>query len=136
MIGLPRFESNMEPIAEPWWLYRARPTNVVDGDTIDVTVDMGFDIRRGLRVRLADVDTAEIYGPNSGDEEEYQRGLDHKHFVTIFFEQALSEWHGEWPILLATDKDETGKYGRYIARIQRRSDTAILNEELKEKFDL
>lgn len=120
---------------DPWWLYRAQTEHVVDGDTIDVRVDMGFSTERIIRIRLAGVDTAEIYGV-SKDSDEYQRGKRHATYVSEFIEQARAEWDGEWPILLSTEKDTTGKYGRYLGRLVRRSDSAVLNQQLREEFDL
>lgn len=41
--------------------------NVVDGDTVDVRISLGFGLRAALRVRLLGVDTPEVYGPNASD---------------------------------------------------------------------
>src|SRR6056297_56934 len=89
--------------------YRAQIDEVVDGDTIDVVVDLGFNMRRDIRLRLAGVDTAETYGV-SHDSEEYARGVKHTQFV--------EQWIGadttsEWPFIVRTEKK--GKFGRYLA---------------------
>lgn len=44
-------------------LFPALVTAVVDGDTVDATVDLGLDVQRTVRVRLAGVDTPELHGP-------------------------------------------------------------------------
>ena len=46
---------------------------VVDGDTIDVTIDLGFDLNKKERVRIAGVDTPE---KRTRDKEEKALGLD------------------------------------------------------------
>lgn len=38
---------------------------VIDGDTVDVEISLGFGIKASLRIRVADVDTYEMYGPNA-----------------------------------------------------------------------
>jgi len=110
------------------WTYRARVVDVVDGDTLDVQVDLGFHMTRQIRLRLAGVDTAETYGVDH-DSDEYARGQTHTQFVSRWVNSA----EGAWPFLVQTDK--RGKYGRYIAYLRRRSDGAVLNEDLKTEFD-
>lgn len=48
--------------------YRAKVDRVVDGDTYDVTVDLGFKIYHKVRVRLRNVDTPEIFGRRASEE--------------------------------------------------------------------
>ena len=50
------------------YTYRARVVRVVDGDTYDVIVDLGFEIYHKIRVRLRNVDTPEVYGRNASEE--------------------------------------------------------------------
>lgn len=111
-----------------YWRFPARLKRVVDGDTVDVTVDLGFNSRRDVRLRLADIDTAEIYGVPAGSEE-YQRGVEHTEFVKQWFRRHAS---GEWPLRVQTEK-EKGKYGRYIALIED-PEGDVLNETLVEEF--
>jgi len=108
--------------------YKAQCVDVVDGDTIDVVVDLGFHIQREIRLRLLGVDTHETYGV-SHDSEEYRRGKREAEFV----EEWLGDAEGDWPILIQTEKK--GKYGRYLAEIERRADGAVLNETLLEEFE-
>lgn len=49
------------------WNYKAHCTRVVDGDTYDVTVDLGFNILHKIRLRLRGVDTPEVFGPNTSE---------------------------------------------------------------------
>ena len=46
---------------EPCYRYRARLGRVVDGDTIDVLIELGFYVTLRERVRLEGIDTPEIY---------------------------------------------------------------------------
>jgi len=113
--------------------YQARCVEVVDGDTQDVVVDLGFHIQRRIRLRLQGVDTHETYGV-SHDSEEYRRGKQESEFVERWFDDAAdAHVDSKWPLIVRTDK--TGKYGRYLATIERRSDGAVLNDALRETFD-
>ena len=47
------------------YVYNCKVLNVVDGDTIDIELDLGFNIRVKERVRLIAVDTPEVFGPNA-----------------------------------------------------------------------
>lgn len=112
--------------------YQGRCVEVVDGDTQDVIVDLGFHIQREIRLRLTSVDTHETYGV-AHDSEEYRRGKVETEFVEEWFAAAASRHDGEWPLVIRTEKK--GKYGRYLAEIERRCDGSILNEDLLAVFD-
>jgi micrococcal nuclease len=91
---------------------------VVDGDTVDVIFDLGFEVFRRERVRLQGVDTPESV---TKDLKEKKLGLETKAFV--------GEWLKKQKRLVAqTSKDEGDKFGRFLARI--RGDTECLNEIL------
>ena len=47
------------------YVYNCKVLNVVDGDTIDIELDLGFNIKVKERVRLLGVDTPEVFGPNA-----------------------------------------------------------------------
>lgn len=47
------------------YTYECKVLNVVDGDTIDIEIDLGFTVRIKERVRLIGVDTPEVFGPNA-----------------------------------------------------------------------
>lgn len=112
------------------WEYQAQPVNVVDGDTIDVVVDLGFKITREIRLRLAGVDTHETYGV-SHDSDEYEQGKRESEFVREWLAKANGSLY---PIIVRTEK--RGKYGRYIATIERKTDGEILNDRLIREFDV
>ena len=85
------------------WEYRAKVRRVVDGDTIDLVVDCGFNIAHYLRARLARVDAWEKRGV------EREKGK----LATAFVESELAGL--DW-ITVRTKK--RGKYGRYITEIE------------------
>lgn len=104
---------------------------VVDGDTTDLTADLGFQTRRTVRVRLHGIDTAEIYGvPHESDE--FMAGKEHMAFVESWVGDAR-ESGLTWPFSVWTLKD-TGKYGRYIASIERRDTGEALTDALRVEF--
>jgi|DEB0MinimDraft_10_1074344.scaffolds.fasta_scaffold06715_4 micrococcal nuclease len=88
--------------------YNAELVNVVDGDTVDLKIDLGFDIFINTRVRLLGIDTPEIRTRNLVEK---TRGMEAKKFV----ENAFAE--NDNKCVLQTLKDKKGKYGRYLATI-------------------
>jgi micrococcal nuclease len=110
--------------------YDAIITKVVDGDTLDAKVDLGFDISFDIRIRLADVDTPEIFRPKSLEEKEL--GLKAKAHVE---ELVLGK-----KVTILTRKDSKGKYGRYLATIFTKdgtnvSESLVRNNLLKENVE-
>ena len=75
---------------------------VVDGDTVDVIIDLGFDLKKKERVRLAGIDTPES---RTRDLEEKAMGLEAKDHLTGMLE-------GADRLIIRTEKD--GKYGRML----------------------
>jgi len=97
------------------YYYRGKVVHIVDGDTFDIVVDLGFNIFHKVRVRLADIDTPEIFG------KEKEEGLKVKDFV----EKAILNKE----VYVHTEKDKKGKYGRYIAHI-------LFTDDKGQVFDL
>lgn len=108
------------------WTYQCRVDRVVDGDTLDLAVDCGFHVTRRIRIRLTSVDTAEIYGVGK-DSDEYKRGIEQKQYV-----ESWVDVDGKWPFIVQTGA--TGKYGRWIATLERKHDGDILNNAITAKF--
>jgi len=104
--------------------YKAKLERVVDGDTMDVVVDMGFKITTNQRIRLAFIDTPETFR-RKHDSEEYKAGMAAKEFVIRRLEENQNHF------VLETLKD-TGKYGRYIGIINLADSKTTLNDELVE----
>jgi len=107
--------------------YRAELDRVVDGDTYDFTVDLGFHVSKKIRIRMIGVDTHETYGVKK-ESDEYQQGMEEKQFVEEWFDSADE-------IFIETEKDEQGKYGRWLARVFNESGES-LNAALIEEFDV
>ena len=89
-------------------IYRADITRVVDGDTCDVTLHLGFDILYKGRVRLTGIDTPES---RTRDLEEKKYGLAAKEFV----KQLVNGW--EYAVLRTQKYDAKGKFGRILGDI-------------------
>ncbi len=105
--------------------YKARIDRIVDGDTIDIVIDLGFKITTNQRIRLKGINTPETYNVKR-DSEEYKNGLIAKEFVI----QRITD--NSFEAVIDTDKD-TGKYGRYIATVWLADSGISLNDELVEK---
>jgi micrococcal nuclease len=80
---------------------------VVDGDTIDIVIDLGFDLSKKERVRLAGIDAPESRTRNL---EEKEMGLEAKQFLTRRLEDGVDSG-----LRVRTEKD--GKYGRMLGWI-------------------
>jgi len=104
--------------------YKAKLDRVVDGDTIDVIVDLGFYTKIKERLRLAGIDTPEVYGRKKNSKE-YLKGVEAKEYV----EKRLQENKDE--MIIRTDK--IGKWRRWIAEIVLGDSKKTLNQELVEK---
>lgn len=117
------------------WTYRARldtrASGVVDGDTVDLVVDLGFHTQQTIRARVRGVDTAEVYGV-SKDSDEYEQGQEHSRFVREWFDHARTDYDTEWPLVVVTEK--TGKYGRWVADIGRKCDGHDLATDLIDAY--
>lgn len=103
------------------YVYKARLDRVVDGDTVDLTIDLGFDILHKVRCRLYGINTPES---RTKDLSEKQRGLAAKAYVVDWF-----NWNRD--CYVETLKDGKGKYGRLLAKIYADAElTVSLNEQL------
>ena len=87
--------------------YKGLIRRVVDGDTVDITLDLGFDILYNSRIRLHGIDTPES---RTRDLEEKARGLAAKDRVL-----ELCPVGGD--VVLRTSKDGKGKFGRILGEI-------------------
>jgi micrococcal nuclease len=105
--------------------YRVKKlVNVVDGDTIDVDIDLGFDISFYSRVRLAGIDTPES---RTKDLKEKALGLESKEYLKKRLEAAKN-------IVIRTEKvNSSEKYGRILAWIYVDGESNSLNHEMIEK---
>lgn len=102
--------------------------NVVDGDTVDLTADLGFGVTRRLTLRLEGVDTAETHN-TAHDSDEYQLGVEQANFVRDWLITAMQLGKGDWYLHLETDKD-TRSFTRWIGDIQRTCDQQWLSHAI------
>ena len=98
---------------------------VVDGDTIDVTIDLGFDLYKKERVRVAGVDTPE---KRTRDKEEKELGIDATNWLKKKLEDALK---GEDNLVIRTELvGGVGKYGRLLGWLYLGDAESSLNEAM------
>ena len=102
------------------YIYRVKQVlRVVDGDTIDADIDLGFDISLTKRVRLSGVDTPES---RTTDLKEKVLGLEVKEWLK-------KNLDGKKNILIKTElPDSTEKYGRILGRLY--VDDVCLNDRM------
>lgn len=94
------------------YTYKATCRRVVDGDTLDLDIDLGLKVHSHERVRLHGIDTPETYGVKK-DSEEYAAGVKAKNRV----EELLRPGGEPVDLMVETRKDKTGKYGRYLVLV-------------------
>ena len=104
------------------YIYRIKSvTKVVDGDTIDADIDLGFDISLSKRIRLAGIDTPESRTTNV---KEKAMGLESKEWLKKTLEGAKD-------ILIKTElPDSTEKYGRIIGHLFINGQETSLNNQM------
>jgi len=111
---------NKYNIAVQLYTYRAKITEVYDGDTFTADINLGMGIHmHGVKIRLLYVDTPEIRG------EERSRGLEVRDHVR---ELILGK-----EVVIQTQQDKTGKYGRLLAEVYINNETP-LSSYLVENF--
>lgn len=88
---------------------------VVDGDTIDVNIDLGFDVSTQQRVRLLGIDTPES---RTSDKEEKKFGLLSKQKLKEWLMKAVASEKDDIEIeLRCPEADSRGKFGRVLAEV-------------------
>ena len=123
-------------MSENIYQYRARIEEGIDGDTVDLVINLGFGFRFNTRFRITEVDTAELpsyyYFPSVSlddlDYEEYEEAIDQTRFVRDFLNPDTDE---KWPLTIYTNF-ERGKYGRWLADVY--VENQSLSESILEKW--
>ena len=87
--------------------YKCKVTNIVDGDTVDVDIDLGFGVwLRDQRIRLYGIDT-----PESRTSDPFEK----------LYGKAATEFLKKWldggDVTIKTHKDERGKFGRILGEL-------------------
>ena len=99
---------------------------VLDGDTIDVTIDLGFDLFKKERVRVAGVDTPE---KRTRDLEEKALGIDATNWLKKKLEDTIAG-EGDELTIRTELVGGTGKYGRLLGWLYINEDLISLNEQM------
>ena len=100
-------------------------TKVLDGDTPDVVIDLGFDLYKKERVRIAGVDTPE---KRTRDLEEKALGIDATNWLKDKLEGAIA---GDDDLIIRTELvGGVGKYGRLLGWLYIGDATISLNEQM------
>ena len=86
--------------------YKCEVKRIVDGDTVDVIIDLGFSIHFSTRVRLYGIDTPESRTRNK---DEKVRGFLSKDY--------LKEWLDQGGVIIRTYRDKKGKFGRVLGEM-------------------
>jgi micrococcal nuclease len=106
--------------------YRGRVINIVDGDTVDAEVDVGFGISVRQRFRIDGIDTPETWRPRN--EAEREHGLQATQRAT----ELLMDKN-----LIFKSSKVPGIYGRYAATIWledgRKYTEVMINEGFKKR---
>jgi len=101
--------------------YVKKVTKVVDGDTIDVDIDLGFDISFSSRVRLAGIDTPES---RTADKMEKALGLESKEYLKKAIDASKT-------VVIKTEKmDSSEKYGRILGWLFLDGSKVSVNEQM------
>ena len=110
----------LEPAVLTPYIYKAEVISIYDGDTMVLQIDLGFDIKHRITVRLARINAPEVRG------ESRLEGFESRDFLidTIFGESGPADN----TVVIKTYKDKKEKYGRYLADIF--LDGVCLNDEL------
>lgn len=109
-----------------YW-YGATVFKVIDGDTVELVVDLGFNIHHKIRVRLYGVNTPEL---RTKDLAEKEMGMKAKHYTQDWLTK--HKW-----VFVNTVTDKNDKYGRMLSRIYSSdkiddTTTACLNTDIVE----
>lgn len=104
------------------YIYRVKSiTKIIDGDTVDADIDLGFDISLTKRIRLAGIDTPES---RTRDAYEKKLGLESKDWIKNRLEFAKD-------ILIKTEKpNSTEKYGRIIGHLYVNGEDVSINNQM------
>lgn len=108
------------------WTYRGRPLRVIDGDTISISVDLGFGISKASadnHFRIQGVNCPELHGATR------EAGL----AAALFTKDWLADAAGDWPLVIQTQRLKSGEartFERWVAAVWRAIDGASLADAL------
>lgn len=91
------------------WTYRCRPKRVVDGDTVVLTIDLGFHVTTEQSVRLVDVAAPELFSGTDREAGALARDLCQGWFVS-------HDDGSPWPFLVRTERDKQS-FARFLGEV-------------------
>ena len=106
--------------------YKATLNRIIDGDTIDVNIDLGFDVKIKQRVRLYGINTPEV---RTKDLKEKERGIE----ATEYLKKILPK-----EFIIQTILNKRGKYGRVLGILwvkEENINERMVNEGYATKYD-
>ena len=106
-------------------IYEAKMINVIDGDTIDMYVNLGMGQFTNARIRLLGIDAPEMFGVKKINPE-YTKGLQARISVVLWFETPQETYY--------LNAEHKGIYGRWLGEIWRGVGEQSLNDWLKDKY--
>lgn len=101
--------------------YKVKVTDVIDGDTIDVVIDLGFDIFTNKRIRLYGIDCPES---RTSDLHEKKLGIEAKEYLKKLLGNASNV------VIKTLSTDACDKYGRVLGQVYINSSTMSVNDLL------
>ena len=104
----PRGQQGFNTMTDPRYHYRCRLLDVIDGDTVELEVELGFHARLTVRVRLDGIDTPELKGKTIDERRMAQDALA---LVAQWCEARADR------IIVRTVKDSRDKFGRLLATL-------------------
>jgi endonuclease YncB( thermonuclease family) len=109
------------------WVFPANLVRVIDGDTQEFMLDLGFTIRTDADFRLLGINTPEVVGVSKA------AGLAAKEYAVEWVRNGYNASPLEWPFRIQTRKSaDREKYGRWLATVWRLVDGRCLNSDLVE----
>jgi micrococcal nuclease len=104
------------------YVYRARPLRVIDGDTIDIIIDMGLHAYRMERLRLLGVNAPEMHGAT------HDTGIAARDYVSNWLMMELDYQQDDLPLIIRTEKSDV--FGRWLAVVWYGMSGLCLNDDL------
>jgi len=101
--------------------YNAKLLKVVDGDTVDLRIDLGFKVFTEQRFRLAGINAPELHSKDPAERERGKAATEHLKTLIM----------GEGQLVVTTTLDKQEKYGRFLARITNGSGEDVNGEMVK-----
>jgi len=116
----------------PKYLYHAKVERWVDGDTVDLEVDLGFKVSVHERFRLFGIDTPEMH-PKKADFPSEEARQDEVKLAKAALKYATSLAPPGSSVVVETFKDAQGKYGRWLVRVYVPTRDQCINDLLLQK---